>query len=195
MGKATAGSSTLAAPHEALETMRDTIDIAIQFASDWPSEYRPRIFDLAMERLGSPRKQQTSHVGQVAETGGVDGAVDRLARELGVTSDALGRAVDVGPGEKVGILGRVNASTNAEMQNLYGAVYCYLKEKAFRQQRVVVEELRQLAIEKACYDKANFRKNFRTGGLLRETPDGTGYVLSQQGLLTAADTLKRLADA
>jgi hypothetical protein len=207
-----------------LEALVPAIDRARTFAERWPGEYRAEIFRIALGRVlnmeGSlePGLSQPSVIAArgvvhstVGESPALHGNADaehagatssaapaeKLASHLGLSSDALRRAVHFDDGGRVAILGRIEGRSRRELQLKYSMVYLYVKEFALATRLVDVEELRAICIQNGCYDQANFTANFRRESA-RVREDGTKgartrrYMLTQRGISEAEALLREM---
>ena len=183
-----------------LMELHTAVKEAVAFAEEWPEAYRPRAFDLAVERLigAAPTAAKPAPAGAPAVTPIVTGGLSAVARELGVDPRLLSRAVEIADDGKITVLGRIDGRTKAELQLKYSAVYCYLKEKALGQLNTPIEELRMLCQAHGCYDGNNFTAYFRTSDLLRELGDkgaqARTYRLSTKGVEEAKALLKKMIE-
>ncbi|HEX7117907.1 MAG TPA: hypothetical protein VF212_03920 [Longimicrobiales bacterium] len=189
-----------------LDQLEPLVAAAVQFAEQWDAEYRPHILQLALSRLAATgaaggdgaehvpveRKGQSASLPSPSEVT----PVSAVAKSIGVDADLLRRVVHIEADGKIVILGRVDGDSIRRLQNTYAAIYAFVKEKAFGEMHVGVEELRQLCKSRGCYDSANFTANFRRDDLLREIKDGNSrqYVATKKGVDVAVKTLRELAE-
>lgn len=187
-----------------LASLRVAVQEAVEFAGDWPEEYRPKVFDAALDelrgvstreaRITPPGGTLTRSVSIPAE--GLEG----LAQEIGVDLEALARTVEIDPEGRVSILGRMDGRATSQLQVRYSIVYCYIREKALGQFSTPIDELRTLCQAHGCYDMKNFTSYFRTASdVIREIGDKGAhdrtYRLAPRGIETARALLKQMAEA
>jgi hypothetical protein len=209
--------SAVSAKDRVLDELTSVIEYAVAFSERWDERYRSDVFRVALDRLSAihpgavevPRASGGRTARTVAGQGGpgamataVDGAegYQKLARALDLDIDSLERLVAFDDKGKLHILARVEGKTRRELQTKYSLAYLYVKEVGFGDRLVDVEELRDLCVEHACYDMANFTGNFAkdaTAGLIRQHGEkGTRtrkFLLSKKGLDRAAELLRELA--
>jgi hypothetical protein len=188
-----------------LASLKAAVQEAVDFASTWPGEFRPKVFDVALDQLigGTtivhPRPQIAGGT-SVRAAPVVAAGLDGIAQELGVEFEALTRAVEIDEEGKVSILGRLDGRTRSDLQIRFSVVYCYVKEKALGQFNTPIEELRVLCQTHGCYDLKNFTSNFRgSADVLREIGNkgahDRSYRLSPKGVETAKALLRTMAEA
>ena len=199
-------TAVTSAPNDGrLDSLKSAVQEAVDFANAWPDEYRPKVFDVALDQLigGTTTLQPRPQVAggsPVRATPVVAAGLDGIAQEIGVDPEALARAVEIDGEGKVSILGRLDGRTRSEEQERYSIVYCYVKEKALGQFNTPIEELRGLCQTHGCYDGRNFTTYFRTASdLIRQIGDkgshDKSYRLSPKGVETAKALLKAMAEA
>jgi hypothetical protein len=192
-----------------LEPLVAPISRARSFAERWDGPYRAEVFRVALELLVNartiptdPARLQRDHPGPAITRalGAGSSATDKVARHSQLTPDEVERTVTFGENEKIVILARIPGSSKKELQTQYSLLYLYLSEIGLGSRLVDIEELRKLCVEQGCYDTNNFTANFRKdvqSGLLREQGEKGGrtrrYLLSQKGILAAADLFRTLA--
>jgi hypothetical protein len=194
-------SAVASAPNDGrLASLKAAVQEAVDFANTWPDEFRPKVFDVALDQLigGTTTVQAQPRVSGGMPVPVASGFVG-LAQELDVELDALARAVRIDEEGKVSILGRLDGRTTAELQVRYSVVYCYVKEQALAQGNTPIDELRGLCHAHGCYDMKNFTANFRSSkDLLREIGDRgaheRSYLLSPKGVEEAKTLLKAMAE-
>jgi len=96
------------------------------------------------------------------------------------------------------VLGRIEGRAKADLAVQYGAVLCYIKERALNQLDTPIEELRELARAHGCYDGKNFTAAFRRSDLIRELGEKGSqtrtYRLSAKGVEEAKVLLKKMIE-
>jgi hypothetical protein len=168
-GQDTAGDS-------GLTELREIIQEAVAFSSEWPQEIRAAVFDLVAQQLIINRGKQPSPAGNRREsqphsgpgTIGFGEPMERLSRELSVDVDQLARCVSVSEETGIEIMAPLDGGSTKELQLNYAAVFAFIKEKALRVLDVDAGELRTLCMRHGCYDMANFAANLRWKGFMRE---------------------------
>jgi hypothetical protein len=184
-----------------LVELHTVVQEAVAFAEEWPEAYRPRAFDLAVERLlgatptaAKPQPGNTPAPITPIATGGLS----VVAREIGVDPRLLARVVAINEDGKVAVLGRIGGRAKADLAVQYATVYCYVKERVLNQLDTPIEELRALAKAHGCYDGNNFTAAFRRSDLLRELGEAGAqartYRLSTKGVEEANALLKKMVD-
>lgn len=200
---------------EALEPLQSLVDAAVAFAEQWEPPYRAHIFELALARLtadtpdNEPQKSSAAAAGQTSSrspprlaaelaAAEADTPIEKLAQATGVSGNLLKRAIHINDDNQIEILGRIDGRAVGELQNKYCAVYAYIKEQAYSEIHVGIEELRTVCKRHGCYDSSNFTRNFRNDSRLRELKGAGGrkkyYVATQQGLQEAAALVRRMAE-
>lgn len=182
---------------DVFEDLRPVVEQAAAFASEWPEPFQPRAFDLALEHLrrGTPT-EATGPVSAPRATGGR--SFTALAKEVGVTPDALARVVEIADDGAIVIAGRFNDAAKADRQVKYSVVYCLIRDRMTGKMDTSIDDLRTLCQEQGSYDAGNFTKYFRSARhLLHEagTASARTYRLSNQGITEAKALLKQLAEA
>jgi hypothetical protein len=194
--------TTVAEPGEnRFEELEGVVKEAVAFASRWPKELQPKVFEVALDeargRRGTQPRPRVSG-GVAAPSAAAIGGLDVLAEDLGVEVDAVARAVEIGEDGKVSILGRVDGRNRTELQVKNCVIYCYVRERALGERTTPIDELRVLCQREGCYDLGNFTKNFRGSDLLRENGQkgshARSYVLSVKGVEQAKVLLKAMMD-
>jgi hypothetical protein len=187
-----------------LAQLRVAVQEAVDFASDWPEEYRPKVFDAALDELrGVPtREPRTTPAGGTAirsvaiPAEGLEG----IAQEIDVDLEALARTIEIDAEGRVSVLGRIDGRATSQLQVRYSLVYCYVRERALGQFSTPIDELRTLCQAHGCYDMKNFTSYFRTASdVIREIGDkgahDRAYRLAPRGMEAARALLKEMAEA
>jgi len=186
--------------------LREVIQEAAAFSSEWPQEIRAAVFDLAAQQLIKSRgtkpgshNGRESQVAGGARTDGFGQPMERLSNTLGVDLDQLERAVAVSDDGDIEIMAPLDGQSKKELQLNYSAVFAFIKERALGVLDVDAEELRALCMRHGCYDMANFAANLRWKGFMREI-GGTGpkdrrYRASKEALVQAERLLREVIDS
>lgn len=204
-----------------LERLTPTVELARGFAERWEAAYRPAIFSIAMEmllgQLPNKRSEALSPETRAArsrplQSSGESSRSDdllkesldpaaKIARKLEIQTEDVERAVLFGEDDRITLIGHIEGTTKRELQTRYALIYCFIKEIAFGDALVDIEELRRLCIDHGCYDLANFTGNFRKDvktGLMREIgvrgSRSRQYRLAKKGLDEAAALLREIAE-
>ena len=183
-----------------LAELDDVMTAAVEFAEKWPEAYRPRAFNLAVDRLISAAPiAATPAPGSTPELPATGGTLSAVARDAGIDAHLLARVVSInGDDGRVSIVGRIDGRTKADLAVQYAAVFCYIKERALNQLDTPIEELRALAKAHGCYDGANFTAAFRRSDSLRELGEAGArartYRLSAKGVEEAKELLKKMVE-
>ncbi|SRR6266540_1314063 len=158
-----------------LAELREIIQKAAAFSSEWPQEIRAVVFELAAKQLIRSRgKEPRAGNGRESQPlGGLPTSayaqpMERLGRALGVDLDQLARSVSVSDESGIEIMAPLAGESTKELQLNYSAVFAYIKEKALGVLDVDAGELRMLCMRHGCYDMANFAANLRWKGFMRE---------------------------
>lgn len=192
---------------DTLTALEPQVRAAVEFAEQWDELYRPNIFEAALIRLSrdasapeaSPFPRPTSHTPEVEVSDDNNIPMSKLARAVEVDLDLLRRVIQIDEDGVIEIIGRLENDSDSvkEQQNKYSVVYAFVKEKAFNDQSVGIEDLRGLCKKHGCYDTANFTQNFRKDVRLRERK-GEGrdkqYVATRQGLTEATELIRQMAE-
>ncbi len=191
-----------------LERLAPLIESAQLFAERWDERYRIDVFRLALGKLlqtagpsdvGTAAGELAGKLGIAANerptsrsnrpmfSPSVGSPVEKLARALDVSADAVERTVQFGEGETIVILGRVEGKAKSSLQIKYSIIFIYIKEMALGSRMVDVEELRKLCVDQGCYDSGNFTTNFKSASdLMREQGEKGArtrrYLLTQKGI-------------
>jgi hypothetical protein len=204
-------------PHqEALAQLEPLVQAAVTFAEQWDARYRTYIFRTALGwliELNFPGTHRTSVPSSVLNVGGLaassaqmqsvaadaDAPAAKLAHATGIDDDLLKRLIHIDEEGHIEILGRINGNSVGELQNKYGIVYAYVKEKALGEMHVGIDELREVCKRHGCYDSSNFTRNFRADSRLREMKGGGGrdkqYVATKKGIDDAANLIAEMLES
>jgi hypothetical protein len=185
--------------------LRELVKDAIAFAEEWPEPYRPQVFGLfTARRAGAPSVAAGAAPELAAEEAApmvtpiATGGLSIVAKELGVEPRLLTRVVAINDDGKVSILGRIDARTKADLAEQYGAVLCYIRERALGQLDTPVADLRDVAKAHGGYDMDNFTSNLRRSKVLRELGEkgshSRTYRLSTRGVEEAKALLKKMVE-
>src|SRR2546425_275533 len=172
---------------ERFADLRPAVQDAVDFASEWPPEYRLKVFELAVGHFGAGGDAGGAGPGAAR---GVGTGVALIAKEVGVNAQALARVIKISEDGKITIVGRLDAPAKADRQIMYSTVYCYIRDRVTEQLDTPIAELRELCKAHSCYDSSNFTTYFRESEFLHEA-GGAGnrtYRLSTRGV-TEAKTL------
>jgi hypothetical protein len=190
-----------------LAELRELVERAAAFSSEWPQELRASVFDLAARelmqnrgRVSSPqvRKELLPARGDLMDSSFGE-PMERLGSALGVEPTRLMRAVAIGEDGAITIMGRLDGESTKERQRQYCAVYAFIKEKALGALQVDAEELRTLCVAHGCYDVSNHAANLRWKDFMREVP-GKGandrrYIASKVALSQGEALLRAMMDS
>lgn len=190
-----------------LAELREVVERAAAFSSEWPQELRASVFDLAATELMQNRRRipNTRVRGELAPSRRdlmdlpSGEPMDRLGSALGVEPTRLMRTVAIGEDGTITIMGRLDGASTKERQRQYSAVYAFIKEKALGALQVDAEELRTLCVEHGCYDVSNHAANLRWKDFMREIP-GKGandrrYIASKVALSQGEALLRAMMDS
>lgn len=153
------------------------VDSAIEFANDYPAEFRPAIVQALLTTVrGGTHGASEAGIEAPFESHGTQtlshieraDPIGRLAAEVDADPSAVRRIVEIDGDGRIHVLVRLRGEGNAQMQNRYSALYCFIREKALRELDTPIDELRALCEKHGWYDSANFTRNFRNGTMVRE---------------------------
>jgi hypothetical protein len=190
-----------------LAELREVIERAAAFSSEWPQQLQASVFDLAAQQLmrnrGRAPDPHERRESPLARRDVMDFALgepmERLGSALGVEPKRLMRVVAIGEDGTISIMGRLDGESMKELQRRYSALYAFIKEKALGVLQVDAGELRTLCVGHGCYDVSNFAANLRWKDFMREVsgkgPNDRRYVASKVALSQGEALLRAMMDS
>lgn len=198
-----------------LDQLKSRLDTFIEFSRKFPAAYRPVILEHllrvdAAERgvlVGGagPGDARLAPQGPAAGTTAMSGATSNVdpvildvAQEINVSPELVDRRLVTVLDGRPEIRYRSEDVSKAKRQVEYALVYIYVLEK-LGQEGANLEELRQLCIQRRCYDQANFMATYKRQYSLLQLADVPGrkeqeVVLTGPGRDRARDHLRGAAD-